>query len=96
MLQKFLHEQDIEPALKFKPGLRHPPCLFIPQRLVKGDGGGVVTINRTNHRMQPGLAGMFFDHQHQHPAKAPPYEYSRKGYQHILEVCANAGLTVET
>jgi inosose dehydratase len=32
----------------------------------------------------------------QDPAKAPPYEYSRKGYQHILEVCANAGLTVET
>ncbi len=32
----------------------------------------------------------------QDPAKAPPYEYSQKGYQHILEVCANAGLTVET
>ena len=32
----------------------------------------------------------------QDPAKAPPYEYSQKGYPHILEVCANAGLTVET
>ncbi|SMX38190.1 myo-inosose-2 dehydratase [Maliponia aquimaris] len=31
----------------------------------------------------------------QDPAKAPPYEYSKKGYQHILSVCAQAGLTVE-
>ncbi|MGP6086863.1 myo-inosose-2 dehydratase [Antarctobacter jejuensis] len=31
----------------------------------------------------------------QDPAKAPPYEYSEKGYQHILQVCAKAGLTIE-
>ena len=30
----------------------------------------------------------------QDPAKAPPYEYSKKGYEHILEVCSNAGLEV--
>lgn len=30
----------------------------------------------------------------QDPAKAPPYEYSEKGYRHILEVCAQAGLEV--
>lgn len=30
----------------------------------------------------------------QDPAKAPPYEYSKMGYQHILKVCANAGLEV--
>jgi inosose dehydratase len=31
----------------------------------------------------------------QDPAKAPLYEYSEKGYAHILEVCDRAGLTVE-
>lgn len=31
----------------------------------------------------------------QDPAKAPPYEYSKKGYQHIQQVCAAAGLTIE-
>lgn len=31
----------------------------------------------------------------QDPAKAAPYAYSKKGYQHILQVCAKAGLTVE-
>lgn len=32
----------------------------------------------------------------QDPAKAPPYEYSKKGYDHILEVCARAGLEITT
>ena len=30
----------------------------------------------------------------QDPAKANPYEYSRKGYEHIRSVCAEAGLAV--
>ncbi|MES2915351.1 MAG: myo-inosose-2 dehydratase [Pseudomonadota bacterium] len=31
----------------------------------------------------------------QDPAKAPPYEYSKLGYEHILKVCAKAGLTID-
>jgi len=30
----------------------------------------------------------------QDPAKAPPYDYSKMGYEHILAVCTKAGLTV--
>lgn len=30
----------------------------------------------------------------QDPAKAPPYEYSRKGYEHIVDVCGQAGLEI--
>jgi inosose dehydratase len=30
----------------------------------------------------------------QDPAKAPPYEYSKNGYQHIVQVCAKAGLKI--
>lgn len=30
----------------------------------------------------------------QDPVKAPPYEYSKIGYEHILKVCAAAGLDV--
>ncbi len=30
----------------------------------------------------------------QDPAKAPPYEYSKKGYEHILKVCGQAGLRI--
>ena len=30
----------------------------------------------------------------QDPAKAPPYEYSKMGYEHIVKVCASAGLEI--
>ena len=30
----------------------------------------------------------------QDPAKAPPFEYSKMGYEHILDVCGRAGLPV--
>ncbi len=30
----------------------------------------------------------------QDPAKAPPFEYSKKGYENILDVCATAGLEI--
>ncbi len=32
----------------------------------------------------------------QDPAKAPPYEYSKMGYDHIVEVCGKAGLEIST
>ncbi len=31
----------------------------------------------------------------QDPAKAPPYEYSKMGYQHIVDVCGKAGLEID-
>jgi inosose dehydratase len=31
----------------------------------------------------------------QDPAKAPPFEYSKKGYEHIVTVCGEAGLAIE-
>ncbi|WP_170327077.1 myo-inosose-2 dehydratase [Ruegeria arenilitoris] len=30
----------------------------------------------------------------QDPAKAPPYEFSKKGYDHIVDVCGQAGLEI--
>lgn len=32
----------------------------------------------------------------QDPAKAPPYEYSKMGYEHIVDVCGRAGLKIST
>ena len=45
------------------------------------------------------LAAMDYDgwivvEAEQDPAKAPPYEYSEMGYEHILKVCASAGLKI--
>ncbi|MGI3186863.1 myo-inosose-2 dehydratase [Nioella aestuarii] len=41
-------------------------------------------------------AGWIVVEAEQDPAKAPPYEYSKLGYEHILTVCDRAGLTVQT
>ena len=41
-----------------------------------------------------GYHGWIVVEAEQDPAKAPPYEYSKKGYEHILKVCAKAGLEV--
>lgn len=32
----------------------------------------------------------------QDPAKAPPYEYSKMGHEHIVDVCGRAGLKIST
>ena len=42
-----------------------------------------------------GYAGWIVVEAEQDPAKAAPYEFSKKGFDHILSVCAKAGLTVE-
>ncbi|ASP19062.1 inosose dehydratase [Antarctobacter heliothermus] len=40
-------------------------------------------------------AGWIVVEAEQDPAKAPPYDYSQKGYQHIVQVCAKAGLEID-
>lgn len=39
-------------------------------------------------------AGWIVVEAEQDPAKAPPYEYSKLGYDHIVEVCGKAGLEI--
>lgn len=41
-------------------------------------------------------AGWIVVEAEQDPARAPPLEYSGKGYDHIVEVCARAGLAIES
>jgi inosose dehydratase len=40
-------------------------------------------------------AGWIVVEAEQDPAKAPPYEYSKLGYEHILKVCNSAGLLID-
>ena len=41
-------------------------------------------------------AGWIVVEAEQDPAKANPYTYSKMGYEHIIQVCAKAGLVIET
>ncbi|NJO38979.1 MAG: TIM barrel protein, partial [Rhizobiales bacterium] len=41
-----------------------------------------------------GYAGWIVVEAEQDPAKAPPFDYSKMGYEHIALVCAKAGLPI--
>jgi inosose dehydratase len=47
-----------------------------------------------DHLKQTGYAGWIVVEAEQDPSKAPPYEYSKSGYEEILRVCAAAGLEI--
>ena len=49
-----------------------------------------------NHLKSIDYHGWIVVEAEQDPAKAPPYDYSKMGYEHILKVCAQTGLTVDT
>jgi len=60
---------------------------------VPGDGDiDFEPVTRFLHEM--GYAGWIVVEAEQDPAKAPPYEYSQKGYTHILQVCQTTGLEI--
>ncbi len=47
-----------------------------------------------DHLKTMGYDGWIVVEAEQDPAKAPPYAYSKMGYEHILKVCAAAGLEI--
>lgn len=40
-------------------------------------------------------AGWIVVEAEQDPAKAPPFEYSKIGFDHITEMCGRSGLEIE-
>ena len=46
----------------------------------------------TDELAKIGYEGWIVVEAEQDPAKAPPYEYSKRGYDHILEICRQSGL----
>ncbi|MFN7023828.1 MAG: myo-inosose-2 dehydratase [Pseudorhizobium sp.] len=58
-------------------------------------GDGAIDFDEVATRLRTlDYEGWIVVEAEQDPAKAPPYEYSKRGYEHILAVCAKAGLTV--
>ncbi len=47
-----------------------------------------------NHLKKMDYHGWIVVEAEQDPAKANPYDYSKKGYQHIVSVCGTAGLAI--
>ncbi|MBP0482528.1 myo-inosose-2 dehydratase [Sagittula salina] len=59
-------------------------------------GDGCIDFQAVTDKLKAmDYAGWIVVEAEQDPAKAPPYAYSQKGYRHILDVCAQAGLAVD-
>jgi inosose dehydratase len=63
---------------------------------VPGDPEGSIDFKAvTDELAKMGYSGWIVVEAEQDPAKAPPYAYSKMGYDHIVTLCRGAGLTVE-
>ena len=58
-------------------------------------GDGCIDFGAVSHALKAmDYSGWIVVEAEQDPAKAPPYDYSKMGYDHIIATCAAAGLTV--
>ena len=63
---------------------------------VPGDPDGCVDFKAITDRLKAmDYSGWIVVEAEQDPAKAPPFDYSKLGYDHIIEICSRSGLTVE-
>ena len=59
-------------------------------------GDGCIDFQAVTDKLRAmGYNGWIVVEAEQDPAKAPPYEYSKLGYEHILKVCKASGLTID-
>ncbi len=91
-----VHFKDIRPSVV--QGTRENNRSFLDAVIAGAftvPGDGCIDFQSVAHA----LGSMDYDgwivvEAEQDPAKAPPYEYSKKGYGHIVEVCGQAGLEI--
>ena len=63
---------------------------------VPGDPDGSIDFKAVTEELaKMDYSGWIVVEAEQDPAKAPPYAYSKMGYDHIVRLCRDAGLTVE-
>jgi inosose dehydratase len=63
---------------------------------VPGDPEGSIDFKAVTEELaKMTYSGWIVVEAEQDPTKAPPYAYSKMGYDHIVSLCRDAGLTVE-
>lgn len=63
---------------------------------VPGDPEGIIDFQAVTDRLKAlDYTGWIVVEAEQDPAKAPPYEYSKLGFDHIVEICTRSGLTLD-
>jgi len=64
---------------------------------VPGDKDGCIDFQAVANKLkQIDYSGWIVVEAEQDPAKAPPYENSKLGYEHIISVCESSGLLINT
>ncbi|MFS4580410.1 myo-inosose-2 dehydratase [Phaeobacter sp. C3_T13_0] len=64
---------------------------------VPGDPEGCIDFQGITDKLKSlGYAGWIVVEAEQDPAKAPPFEYSKLGYDYIIDICGRSGLTLQT
>ncbi|SNS99109.1 myo-inosose-2 dehydratase [Tropicimonas sediminicola] len=63
---------------------------------VPGDPEGSIDFQAVTDRLKAmDYAGWIVVEAEQDPAKAPPFDYSKLGYEHIVSICGRSGLQIE-
>lgn len=64
---------------------------------VPGDPEGCIDFQAVTDKLKAmAYQGWIVVEAEQDPAKAPPFEYSKLGYDHIVEICTESGLEIES
>ena len=64
---------------------------------VPGDPQGCIDFQAVTDRLRKqDYSGWIVVEAEQDPAKAPPYEYGKIGYDHIVRICQTSGLKINT
>jgi len=93
---KHVHFKDIRPDVIVDIRARNRSFL---DAVVAGaftvPGDGSIDFQAVANKLKSmGYAGWIVVEAEQDPAKAPPYDYSKMGYEHILKVCKAADLAI--
>jgi inosose dehydratase len=63
---------------------------------VPGDPEGSIDFRSVTQELaKMGYSGWIVVEAEQDPAKAPPFDYSKTGFEHIVRLCREAGLSIE-
>lgn len=92
-----VHFKDVRPEVTRaarEQGMSFLDAVIAGAFTVPGDG--CIDFQAVTDRLaRMGYAGWIVVEAEQDPAKAPPYDYSKKGYAHIVEICGRSGLEIE-
>ncbi|NRB04317.1 MAG: myo-inosose-2 dehydratase [Rhodobacteraceae bacterium] len=92
-----VHYKDVRPDVI--ADMRTRDCSFLEAVIaggftVPGDGG-IDFEAVTKILKDVDYSGWIVVEAEQDPAKAPPYDYAKTGFDHIVRLCAQAGLTLD-